>query len=661
VFLPAFSYAQTCNGPAANPAPGKIWPTSGQVTGVIGDGRPGHTHAGVDIANNTGTPILAAADGVVSSTPTGGPGGIEIVIEHPDGTATSYSHLSKRNVSVGTPVKQGQQIGEMGSTGESSGPHLHFQIYPPGSSGVLQVNGKNWDVAACVNHGQNIKAGTNTGTASGGQLDEEALRAEAFRRCQAKEWMVYTWTDPDEVKKQKMEKCIQEEIKKLKSEAAVMQDITGVPEPLVLENILPTPEVWMAETNKLLDQHNIPGYARDLGIALLFAGFVYSLVSLMRAHASDQLFLLFGRLIIAAGLIFAAPNIRSGSDWIWKGTYDVMKANVVKPAVDDLQKGLNDLYPLLASLASISVASKFIAAMMPDVPVLDAGEEGFTAVGDLAEQSARGLFIAMLMLAGLYGVYFLSIYGSGMIMILAATLVPVLMAFLVIPGMASWFNRWFAMAFTSLLMVVVFPLLFSVIVTLGVNKPMEKVNKELAGVQQTAQDFVKTLNTMPEVSIQKAPDLIGWSYTAIVQMATIGWKLIFVAVPLTLSIVLLVLSVGASMYLMQQLPSLLSSFIGGNAGSAAHMPSGAAFAAGISAATNTATSGAIGAGGKAISGAGKVGAAAVGGAKKASQKLDNWVKSKEKPADSKSDSKSLANSSDKSSQKQSSSKQKEAA
>lgn len=91
-----------------------------------------HGYNGVDFGAPTGTPIVAAADGVVivekgSSRWYGGYGNY-IVIEHTNGSQTLYAHNSKNLVSVGDTVKKGQEIGLVGSTGRSTGPHLHFEV-----------------------------------------------------------------------------------------------------------------------------------------------------------------------------------------------------------------------------------------------------------------------------------------------------------------------------------------------------------------------------------------------------------------------------------------------------------------------------------------------------------------------------------------------------
>ncbi|MFP4296994.1 MAG: peptidoglycan DD-metalloendopeptidase family protein [Spirulinaceae cyanobacterium] len=111
---------------------GYIWPAEGVFTSGYGR-RWGRMHRGIDIAGPTGTPIVAAASGeiIVAGWNSGGYGNL-VDIRHPDGSMTRYAHNSKLLVRKGQWVQQGQQIALMGSTGYSTGPHLHFEIHPNG-------------------------------------------------------------------------------------------------------------------------------------------------------------------------------------------------------------------------------------------------------------------------------------------------------------------------------------------------------------------------------------------------------------------------------------------------------------------------------------------------------------------------------------------------
>ncbi len=92
----------------------------------------GHNgHKGVDIAgaNINGQPVYAAAGGTVISASYHSSWGNNVLIDHGNGVWTRYAHLSSIGVSAGQTVSQGQYIGKVGSTGNSSGPHLHFEVY----------------------------------------------------------------------------------------------------------------------------------------------------------------------------------------------------------------------------------------------------------------------------------------------------------------------------------------------------------------------------------------------------------------------------------------------------------------------------------------------------------------------------------------------------
>jgi murein DD-endopeptidase MepM/ murein hydrolase activator NlpD len=118
---------------------GYIWPAKGVLTSGYGR-RWGRMHKGIDIAAPVGTPIVAAAPGVVVTAGwnSGGYGNL-VEVQHPDGSLTLYAHNNKILVRRGQAVEQGQQISEMGSTGYSTGPHLHFEVHPSGRGAVNPI------------------------------------------------------------------------------------------------------------------------------------------------------------------------------------------------------------------------------------------------------------------------------------------------------------------------------------------------------------------------------------------------------------------------------------------------------------------------------------------------------------------------------------------
>jgi murein DD-endopeptidase MepM/ murein hydrolase activator NlpD len=136
--LPPLSSPDTYlpNGSKQQSANGFIWPAKGVFTSGYG-WRWGRMHKGIDVAGPIGTPIVAASDGVVTYAQWNDGGyGYLVEITHPDGTETVYAHNSRILVQKGQKVAQGEQISEMGSTGFSTGPHLHFEIHPAGSGAV---------------------------------------------------------------------------------------------------------------------------------------------------------------------------------------------------------------------------------------------------------------------------------------------------------------------------------------------------------------------------------------------------------------------------------------------------------------------------------------------------------------------------------------------
>jgi murein DD-endopeptidase MepM/ murein hydrolase activator NlpD len=118
---------------ASGPLPGEVLPLSGHVGSGFGlrtdpfTGQPRH-HDGVDVGAAEGSPIVATADGVVRSAGPRGGYGNAVEIDHGNGLTTLYGHASELLVAPGQVVHAGQEIARVGSTGRSTGPHLHFEV-----------------------------------------------------------------------------------------------------------------------------------------------------------------------------------------------------------------------------------------------------------------------------------------------------------------------------------------------------------------------------------------------------------------------------------------------------------------------------------------------------------------------------------------------------
>ncbi|MBR4879822.1 MAG: peptidoglycan DD-metalloendopeptidase family protein, partial [Clostridia bacterium] len=115
--------------PPAKSATGSFrWPTSGRISSKYGYRWGGEFHNAIDIATASGTPIVAADGGTVTLAKWNGNYGYCVVIDHGNGYTTLYAHSSKLLVSKGQKVAKGEKIALVGSTGRSTGPHLHFEV-----------------------------------------------------------------------------------------------------------------------------------------------------------------------------------------------------------------------------------------------------------------------------------------------------------------------------------------------------------------------------------------------------------------------------------------------------------------------------------------------------------------------------------------------------
>jgi murein DD-endopeptidase MepM/ murein hydrolase activator NlpD len=125
------SAAYVTTGPPS--ASGLVWPVHGVLTSYYG-WRWGRMHEGIDLAVSSGTPVVSAAAGVVIYAGWMGGYGNLVVIDHGGGIATAYGHNTSVTVGSGTQVAQGQLIAYSGNTGNSTGPHVHFEVRVNGSA-----------------------------------------------------------------------------------------------------------------------------------------------------------------------------------------------------------------------------------------------------------------------------------------------------------------------------------------------------------------------------------------------------------------------------------------------------------------------------------------------------------------------------------------------
>ncbi len=115
-----------------------VLPVSGEITATFGEGGGmwESTHTGLDFGAAEGEPVASAAAGEVTSTGYDGSYGNKVVVTHDDGTQTWYCHLSSISVSPGESVDAGSTIGAVGSTGNTTGAHLHLEVHPGGGGPV---------------------------------------------------------------------------------------------------------------------------------------------------------------------------------------------------------------------------------------------------------------------------------------------------------------------------------------------------------------------------------------------------------------------------------------------------------------------------------------------------------------------------------------------
>ncbi len=115
--------------------------TDYRITATFGQagGRWARVHTGTDFAADLGTPIRSVMKGEVVGAESAGAYGRQVRVRHEDGTETWYNHMSKFSVSVGETVYAGDQVGAVGMSGNTTGPHLHFEVRPGGGDPINPI------------------------------------------------------------------------------------------------------------------------------------------------------------------------------------------------------------------------------------------------------------------------------------------------------------------------------------------------------------------------------------------------------------------------------------------------------------------------------------------------------------------------------------------
>jgi hypothetical protein len=588
------------------------WPISGTVSSPAGyrtHPTTGETafHEGIDIAVPMGTPIYAAGSGTITTRRDTGNAGNSIIIRHPTGIQTVYGHLSGYAVALNQEVTQGQLIGYAGSTGRSTGPHLHFEINANNRQ-VPMVGNQSWSSAAGASVGSSISHGSCIANIAGANLTPGGAAGDvepgAGTGNPGSGQQIDTDGDgvADGVDYDGDGEIDVEYNGDGNADYGIPYGAFSL-DGVDFEGLLPQPTTWMTAAINLLVEYNMYGHANKLGIVLLFAFFVYSIASANLFFRTDEYFFIFARLAVAAGLVMGTGPVANGLNTMWSETYKWMEKTVVKPAVDDLEVHINGnmndltipvterttgLAQTFAVLAAISTFSEVTAVAMPDTVdltadafvaeagvAIDAGEEFLNLMKQKSGQVAKMLLALMFLMGSLYGIYFLAIYGAGLIVVLAGFLLPILAPFLLLPGSSSWIMKWFNMVVLSLVVVTVMPFVFRIVVEQGVNAPIKETNSIGAEMARQLEQFGEEV----KASVPNSWNPLTWK-ESVVQFydAVRGMVNAFFAVMVRwmFQAVILAISVLASIYVMQQIPRIITGFIGGAFGGAAGATTGGA-------------------------------------------------------------------------------------
>ena len=552
-----------------------VWPVSGTISSAPGvridpiTGSAGSNHEGVDIPLASGTPVSAAGSGVVRVRNTNGSGpgtgydpngyGDYVYIEHPDGTTTLYGHLSAINVADGDTVSQGQNIGAVGNTGGSTGPHLHFEVSNAPFAPPLTINGQTWSDNAGVGKGSYVVVGTAfaaTGLGGPGNVpteEENPFVAGAILEenkdllnrftPDAKQWFARTVNFVEGRRNGGLD-----------NETLTYGDITFKPK---------GPNLFTAFIN--------------IGWAFTFALFVYAIVNANYFYRSDDYWKILGRLIIAVALISGTPAISKSMGNNWAKINDFTQKSF---AADVNTQLFNSTLSIVASLPSFLAG---LAAMDKLAEVSDGGFSlslpfsGGEEKGTTKARAAMVVRIALGVIITMYSLHTFTIYSTSLVLILAMLFLPIVASLLLLPSTASYITRWVSMVLTAYASLIVGIVVYSMAMDIAFVAPLDNLGTSIVDTGKSLIDtfsaVIPNINIFDPESLQTvteyADGVATESKEVVANMTNTIGLFVFYAI-------FMIVGMLVGVFLLLNFERMVAGFFGGAAASGANALFGAA-------------------------------------------------------------------------------------
>ena len=353
---------------------------------------------------------------------------------------------------------------------------------------------------------------------------------------------------------------------------------------------LPDPISWLSDVHHFVTSNGFHTGLIQIGWAILFVGFLVGLSRVSYYASEAEWWAVYGRLILGVLILVNASDIQKGTLGFWNNIYTWSSTINGETIQTDLEQGALEVGALLSPILIVGGGAAMFGGRVAATAAAggNAGLVSGTNVAKFGSARNLGLFTRVLMYAFLpvFSIYAALVFLSGLTILLGMLLLPLAGAMIIFPGGISWWGRWFGMVTGALVNILVLPILFNVVILLGMLGPMDVMQTNLQKASDSLQSIVGTSdatglldNTNFLFDPQKFAEHVVGEITSKI-MAPFeslghvvgGWLL---------SLVALVMGMLIALFLMRNFDKVITGFIGGIAsGMMPSLPAGRGFGGG---------------------------------------------------------------------------------
>jgi len=335
---------------------------------------------------------------------------------------------------------------------------------------------------------------------------------------------------------------------------------------------LPDPISWLSEVHRFVTSNGFHTGMIQIGWAILFVGFLVGLSRVSYYASEAEWWAVYGRLILGVLILVNASDIQKGTLGFWNNLYTWSSTINGETIQTDLEQGALEVGALLTPILIVGGGAAMFGGRIAATAAAggNAGLVTGTNTAKFGSASRLGLFTRVLMYAFLpvFSIYAALVFLSGLTILLGMLLLPLAGAMIVFPGGISWWGRWFGMVTGALVNILVLPILFNVVILLGMLGPMDVMQTNLQKASDSLQGIIGTSDATGSIDNDRFPR-DPRKFAEYVVDQTIGQimapfeALEHVVGGWLLSLVALVMGMLIALFLMRNFDKVITGFIGG--------------------------------------------------------------------------------------------------